>query len=401
MNNTKFLNNSFFENYFKIFENYLKIICEIQDDGANEIQSDQIKLSILKYVYPIILVFGILGNIVSLTVMIKIYIKKRGLYGFTLNLAALSLADLAVLIFGCFREYSDVILEWRLRSMNLFMCKFFYFNCYFFSCFSAYLHSYIAYERWYAVSSPLKFKIKPLKNKLLISFTLIFSFLISCPYIYFAEIKSFVAVNEKNSFDVKILNECEATQDHFLLDLILATSDSLFYCIVPFLLSFVFSMISLFSLCFKNVNGVSKRPNNEFLRMISLDESTNVIIDDHIGLENKKRHNNNLTLAYKRAKMLNRQVSTVNPSSNIKLTIMFLAIPISYLITALPIFIIILLQFFFIGDRVNNNESELAVAKMLMYINCSINILFYIFLGKSLRNDFLDILSLRFLRFKS
>jgi hypothetical protein len=158
-------------------------------------------------------------------------------------------------------------------------------------------------------------------------------------------------------------------------------------------------MISLFSLCFKNENGVSKRPNNEFLRMISLDESTHVIIDDHIGLESKKRSNNP---AYKRTKkmMLTRQVSTVNPASNIKLTIMFLAIPISYLITALPIFIIILLQFFFIGDRVNNNETELAIAKMLMYINCSINIFFYIFLGKSLRNDFLDVLSLRFLRFK-
>ena len=135
LNNTEYLNSSFFENYFQIFENYLKIICEIQDDGANETQSDQIKLYILKYVYPIILVFGVLGNVVSLTVMIKIYTKKRGLYGFTLNLAALSLADLAVLIFGCFREYSDVILDWRLRSMNLFMCKLFYFSCYFFSCF--------------------------------------------------------------------------------------------------------------------------------------------------------------------------------------------------------------------------------------------------------------------------
>ena len=134
--------------------------------------------------------------------------------------------------------------------------------------------------------------------------------------------------------------------------------------------------------------------------MISLDESTNVIIDDHIGLESNKR-SNNLNLVYKRAKMLNRQVSTVNPSSNIKLTIMFLAIPISYFITALPVIMIILLQFFFVGDRVNNNESELAIAKMLMYINCSINILFYIFLGKSLRNDFLDVLSLRFLRSKS
>jgi hypothetical protein len=146
-----------------------------------------------------------------------------------------------------------------------------------------------------------------------------------------------VAVNDNNSLDVKIVNECEATQDYFLIDLILATSDSLFYCITPFLLSLIFSMISLANLCFKKENKIPERQNRGFNRMISLDESTNINLDDIV--EQKHR---NCTLAHKRATMLNRQASTVNPSSNIKLTIMFMAIPISYLITALPIFIIIL-----------------------------------------------------------
>ena len=353
LNDTQFLISNLLEN--------LKVVCEKPNDEINKFQSNFIKLNIVKYVYPIILVFGIVGNILSFIVMLRVYKRKKSSYRFALNLAALSLADLAVLIFGCFREYSDDILEWRMRSMNMFMCKFIYFNCYLFSCFSAYLHTLISIERWKAISNPINSKINPLKNKALISITFLFCVVVSSPYIYFAQIKSSVAINETNQIQLNIVNECEATQDYYSSDLILVISDSIFYCIIPFLLSFIFSIISLALLCSKNK---PKKKEVELLRIMSIDEASN--------LDHKEQR---------------------NPSSNIKLTVMLMSIPISYLVTALPIFIIILLQFFLIGNRTfNENEAELTIAKMLMYINCSINILFYIFLGKSLRKDFLEIL---------
>ena len=115
-------------NYLKA---YIKLICQQLK------QNDPVNLNIVKIAYPILLVLGILGNLVSIMVMIKMYKRKNKSNRYSINLAALAFADLVVLIFGCFREYSDDILEWRIRSMNAIFCKLFYFECYLFSCFSA------------------------------------------------------------------------------------------------------------------------------------------------------------------------------------------------------------------------------------------------------------------------
>ena len=127
-------------NISNYLERYLKLACKkiVHDAEALFESADQVKMNTIKIAYPIILIFGLLGNLLSLIIMLKIYRgKKRGEQRFLINLIALSIADLAVLTFSCFREYSDDVLEWRLRSANLFFCKFFYFNCYLFSCFSS------------------------------------------------------------------------------------------------------------------------------------------------------------------------------------------------------------------------------------------------------------------------
>jgi hypothetical protein len=79
-------------------------------------------------------------------------------------------------------------------------------------------------------------------------------------------------------------------------------------------------------------------------------------------------------------------------SSNFKLTIMLMSLPISYIITNFPIFFTIILQFFPKNDYdLNENQIELSIAKVLMYINNSINILFYIFLGRNFRKQFKEL----------
>ena len=73
---------------------------------------------------------------------------------------------------------------------------------------------------------------------------------------------------------------------------------------------------------------------------------------------------------------------------------MILALPINYLITNLPVFIIIILQFFPL-DYNNSNmlKTEMTIAKTVMYVNNSINIFLYVLMGKSLRKDVLDVVS--------
>ena len=90
--------------------------------------------------------------------------------------------------------------------MNLFLCKFIYFNCYLFSCFSSYLHVFISYERWYAVSNPIKSKTNPLNNKKIILIIFIVCVLFSSPYIYFAQMKSLFGPNSKNNINLQCIN---------------------------------------------------------------------------------------------------------------------------------------------------------------------------------------------------
>ena len=75
-----------------------------------------------------------------------------------------------------------------------------------------------------------------------------------------------------------------------------------------------------------------------------------------------------------------------NKTSRVRLTIMLMTFPITYLITTLPLFIIItcqLISHYLLKNSNENFEAEFAIFKTLMFFNNSFNILF----GKSLRKD--------------
>lgn len=152
LNMTRFSVNDYFSSY-KFFGSHINQICDDNSDyqypkePEHTNQPNLITHNIIKYTYPIILFVGVIGNILSFIIMLKIYRRKRVSYKFAINLIALSLADLSVLIFGCFREYSDDVFDFKLKTMNNFSCKLLYFSCYLFSCFSAYLHAFISFER--------------------------------------------------------------------------------------------------------------------------------------------------------------------------------------------------------------------------------------------------------------
>ena len=61
-------------------------------------------------------------------------------------------------IFACLMEYLEDFLQVDIKSSHLIVCKLFFFVCYLFSSFSAFLHAFIAAERWMVVAVPLKSK---------------------------------------------------------------------------------------------------------------------------------------------------------------------------------------------------------------------------------------------------
>ena len=103
------------------------------------------------------------------------------------------------------------------------------------------------------------------------------------------------------------------------------------------------------------------------------------------------------------------QVKNKKKASKVKLTFMLMMFSLSYLITTLPVFIIIIIKAFTLyvnsgNENVEENldysfESEFAIAKTLMFANNSFNILFLILFGQTLRRDMFEML-LFFLGFR-
>jgi hypothetical protein len=86
--------------------------------------------------------------------------------------------------------------------------------------------------------------------------------------------------------------------------------------------------------------------------------------------------------------------NNANKTSRMRLTLMLMTFPITYLITTFPLFVIITCQLighYFVGNFKVNFENEFAIFRTLMFSNNSFNILFFILFGKSLRKDMLSL----------
>ena len=299
--------------------------------------------------------------------------------------------------------------------MNLFLCKFIYFSCFLFSFFSSYLHVFISFERWYAISNPIRSKTNPLNNKKIFIIIFILGVLFSSPYIYFAQLKELLATNNNSAVYLKSSNFCEISQTSVISILILALNDYIICCIIPFLCALTFSSLTLLNLCknkntqvelsTKNNRKLSRNDspgqnleleNNKFNSMKLIDNNSN---REKIGMrksttlfsfrERKSSSFSSLRNFSRNSSRLSEMQRTNSiSSSNFKLTIMLMSLPISFIITNFPIFIIIILQFYPFKGPNKDYRYESAIAKALMYLNNSIHILFYIFLGSTLRKDF-------------
>jgi hypothetical protein len=165
---------------------------------------------------------------------------------------------------------------------------------------------------------------------------------------------------------------------------LLTLLDAIIYSCLPFVITLVFSSLTLVTLVrHRRRNKTSLRKNyNETTNSSHLTSATatttktrtySVMSSDIIS---KKKHSHHL--------------------SKLKLTLMLMTFPLTYLLTTLPVFVIItlkLLENYFenLASFETNFESELLIAKTLMYANNSFNVLLFILLGKTLRNDVIQL----------
>ena len=371
------------------------------------------KTTLIKYVYPFLFTFGILGNLLCLTVTIR-RIRSPSAFNrkLSLCLTMLCFADMAIILFGCLREYIDEMFDTSIRSWSIHLCRFLYFVCYLFSAYSSYLYAFIAWERWYAISDPIRHKQNQSnRNKVPIFLLLAYCVVISMPFLYYPALNKAVLDHHqhKETLNVEIETRCEiASSGNVPLTLL----DAIFFCFVPFLISLVFSLLALIQLvrrnrlknaamtvkktstCAKPTKNMAPHSNFDFIKY----EKTPCSLMDAHSKHIKSNAQHSCESARVTKHVTDMTINNIKKPSNFKLTLMLMSFSICYLVATFPIFLIIsfkLAKHYLRADDTTNYQVPFVFAKMIMYINYSINILLFVLFGKSLRKDFLEIFTVR------
>ena len=323
-----------------------------------------VRHSLVKNVYPFLILFGVIANMASFLAMLrKRKLEQRSqrkhVHIFPFCLAILCLADITILIVCGLNEYMEQVFNYSMRSLSTIACKSLYFVCYLTNSFMAYLFAYIARDRWQAASKPIEYKQKQTTNRQRKQILALFAYcvVICGPFFYFATLYT-VGTYRGQSLEKKCILAIHAIKKLTFLD-------ALVLSFVPFIITLVFSANTLIAL-----------------------------LKEHRALLFSQSHQNHFQSSSK-AKGFNfkLKISSTRRISRLKLALSLMMLPISYLISTLPVFVIISLQFVATYLRYDLHfESEFVVAKTLMYANNSINILFFILFGKSLRKELLGMI---------
>lgn len=348
-----------------------------------------------------------------------------------------------MLIFGCSREYIDAVLDLSLRKSNIYSCKLIYFLCYLFSSFSAYLHAYIACERWNAIYNPIKnFKWTLQKSRTIITAIFIVCVVFNMPLFWFANLRETINISNMNAIGVTIKIECEVAESPILMNAFPIFIDTVFYCLIPFIVTTLFSSMTLYTLLNakkkrafcdsescqsygtslvrrykKNDDSVSLRLNAKESKVprksssvrksniTELKSLENIILTTLMANDQSRRSSalstrsvgSTVSFNFQKNKLTEKKFKSTlkaqsTKKSNFRTTIMLTSIPINYLVTSFPIFVILICGWVLRVLKKDNGDISYSLNQahsigiILMYIGSSINIFFYILLGKNFRH---------------
>ena len=438
-NDLSFLNSINDSENLRLFELYIdniEIMATINDlvCSSNELSylnairnSNLLKNLIIEYIYPILLVIGLFGNMISLITMIRIYQRKKVPKTVAVSLAALACADIFVLVFGCLREWIEIKFNVEIKTINNLSCKIILYLCYVSSSYSAWIHVFITMERCIAIYKPLSIKIicsngiNRISNMSILSLCLI----INCPLLCFAELVDKLVFSPESDLGINLTKICQVKEDRGFVNGLILFTDSIFYCLLPFILIFLFSCIAIFKLIqTKSVQSVNVKMVRKFSKNMDTDnfkrhkdsftsgiesfaicseiKEINYCANQVWYLKNSTISKANIESNCIRKTYARNKLKRKNKKPNLKTTIMLLSLPICYITTVLPIVILILIGW--VDRQMRSKESEdkdetshyfeiaHSVGSALMYVNSSINILLYILFGKNLRHDFMSVL---------
>jgi hypothetical protein len=375
----------------------------------------QLKHNLIKYIYPILIIFGILGNFMALYILLKkskLMLKFSRNFSFTV--ANLCVAHLFMIVLGCLREYIDEMFGISISSLSIYSCRIFYFSCYMFSAFSSYLYTFIAYSQWQRIMINLKSEnrknlLLKQKNNVFIFIIFIYCVFISLPFLYFPLINETIKhADIDDPLNIIIDEKCEISKNG---DILLVLLDSVVFYFIPFLLSIMFSFLSVTHLVTINKLKVTRKSHeSQSTKRTNIDScknGTQEIVEMKIMQldENFKEYNmkiDSVEDANMETKFFNEtnSLEISNPIANSKCNIFLLLVifPIAYVVTNCPIFSIILIKFidfYFKLDKSIDYEIGFVISKIFMYLLVSCNMLVYVLIDNFLRKQLLSLFNTR------
>ena len=262
-------------------------------------------------------------------------------------LAALSIADSLVLIIGLLRSWIGDITHTDIKDQSRFLCKIVNVLGSSTSQYSVWLIVAVTIERYIVVCHPLRASriCNITRARRVVIFLSIVFFAINCHLLWTADLQT-------ETYEGEIITKCEGVEEYrTLVNVTWPWIDALLYSLVPTIV-IVLSNILIICQVIRATFGRDYLQNGSAMK----------------------------------------QDTRRNPTViNVKLTVMLLTISFTFLLTTLPINIVMIVNHIWRHQQTTAKERArmwliLTIAKLLMYLNHSINFFLYCATGQKFRS---------------
>ena len=296
------------------------------------------------YVPPLLLTIGIIGNILSFYILRHKTMKRQTT---NLFLAILSIADSQVLFIGLFRQWIGQLTGTDIQTQTDFLCRTVTVVAYTSSHFSVWLIVSVTVERYIVVCHALRAsRICNMQRSRKLVISLAFLLLIINGHFFFT-----IGL-KMEKFQGQMIPKCEAVSPfETLVTRIWPWIDAVIYSVLPTPIITVLNILIIRQVVIATY-GRGFLQNGHVIRV---------------------------------------EVRRRTEDSNIKLTVMLLTVSFTFLVTTLPMNIVMITSLFSVSNESAPEEDAKlwlirTTAELLMYLNHSINFFLYCATGQKFRN---------------
>ncbi|KAK2150062.1 hypothetical protein LSH36_425g00023 [Paralvinella palmiformis] len=319
-------------------------------EGEENLPVDHVKRIIFRYIAPCLIFSGIIGNLLSLVVLLSKQFKKVSSSS-TFILSVLALTDIGVLSCGLMRHWILNLTEDRVdvRCLSVFSCKVHVFLTYFLPQLSAWSLVLLTFERFVSVKWPMKAKQILNRSRMITAWTIMILTLTIINSHFFIT-QSLEQIDIKDYEDnTETLVLCSSVKAIYFVNVIWPWLDLVMLSIIPTMSILTFNIT--------------------------------------LSLEIIQAHRRRVS-----------QMRVKETDESLSITAMLIGISVLFLVTTIPVSV------YFIWIQYNSDDTykqlfttltAYSITNIIYYLNSSVNFLVYCISGSKFRNALVAIFRCR------